>query len=74
MMPTTTMASALRPLLVSSSPTCGPTNSLLRSSTVGSITFRASITWALCWAEFMPFCTGRRICTEVPKLCTCTSW
>ena len=75
MMPITTMASALSPLLVSSSPTCGPTNSLPRNITPGSTALSAPMTCSLCCAEVWPFSTGSRICTsrELPKFCTCTS-
>ncbi|MDT4821401.1 hypothetical protein D3C87_892050 [compost metagenome] len=68
MMPITTMASALMPLEVSSSPTCGPTTSMPRCVADGSTDFSACMTCALCWSELMPFWVGRRICTsrEVP--------
>ena len=75
MMPSTTKASALRPSVASSSPTCGPTNSVRRSVAVSSCAFSAAITLSLCCAELTPFCAGSRISTsrEVPKFCTCTS-
>ncbi len=54
MMPSTTMPSAIRPLCISSSPTCGPTNSVRRSVTSASSALSAVSTCSLCWAVVTP--------------------
>jgi len=75
MMPSITTPRASKPLVTSSSPTEGPTNSVRRRVTSGSSAFSATITCSLCWAEVTSFCTGMRIITSraVPKFCTVTS-
>ena len=76
MMPPITKASAFRPLVTSSCPTCGPTNSTRRSVTSGLAAFSSAITLSLCSADVTPCLSGRRIITsrDEPKFCTSTSW
>ena len=60
---------------MSSSPTCGPTNSTRRRATSGDCALRAAMRLPLCCEELTPFCSGRRIITsrDEPKFCTSTS-
>ena len=73
MMPMKANSSASTPLTVSSSPTCGPTNSMRRSCTCLASASSACRIRVLTWAE-LAFSAegGRRISTFCvpPKYCT----